>query len=750
MSLVIGTNCGFVSAAPTEDPGGIDAAIDYYPRSNLHTSPIGTYKVVEIGWYSNDYADPGGSFQIGIYSDSSGVPGTLLAVEEAVLSGPAGWQAAIFNYELESGTDYWLAVVQEASHPSTNVASATTGADDYSVHFNSNILPEPWVEGGSGTMLLAVYAKYEVAVTYVDVAGSSDATSGATGAIDVTTTLAGSSTATSGATGSLDNVLVAGSSDTTSSVIGSLSVDTPLYGSVVTTSGAPGSLSVSKSLGRASIVEISGSSSLLGDFGVIRITVGVTGTVSSVSGTLGFLQPMAGSAGATSNVSAYGLNYTPLRSTVVATSGADGKLDRQPSLVGLVAATSSAVGVIGIAPYLIGEPMFWRPHGGIVETLEWKTNILASRNGTEQRIKGRQAPRQFFAMMLHLDTDKKNAWYNSILHSNQKSAWYVPVWSEYSEFTGDIAKGDTVINVDTKYADFRATSFAIIWKSDSEWEIVSVLSKNDSSLTLDYSIINSYADSCLIMPVRRCYLTHPATKTRNTSPVSKVRLVFSVWDNEDVTGYSRSTLWGTLVNSPAFEDCVDILDTPAFMGRTHTENSSANVRILDYQTGVFQLQSKSDFNRLIQDHKFYNDTKQACWEFRQYLCAMGGRQKTSLVPTFRDDLVQDSDVGPSDTKVNVENIAVDDAGVNSMRKYIGFYFESTDTLIVRAITGTARLSASIEQVTFDRSLCRATTVEPGDCQICFIDKCRLSSDKVVLRWEFSHRNECRLNFLRVT
>ena len=439
----------------------------------------------------------------------------------------------------------------------------------------------------------------------------------------------------------------------------------------------------------------------------------------------------------------------PLVSGVVAVSVAAGHLEGTGlGPADTVAAMSSVAGTIGIAPYLAGEPMFWRPHNGIVETLEFKTNILASRNGTEQRIKGRQAARQYFAMSLHLDTDKKNAWYNSVLHSNQKSAWYVPVWTEYAEFTGDIDKGDTAISVDTTFADFRSTSFAMIWKSDSQWEVVSVLSKTDSSLTLDYSVLGDYADDCLILPIRKCYLTQPAVRTRGTSPVAIVKLVFSVWDNEDVTGYTRSAAWNTLVGAPAFDDCVDILSTPAFMDRTHTENSSANVRVLDFQTGIFQLQNKSDFNRLVQDHVFYNDTKQACWEFRQLICALGGRQKTVLIPTFRGDLVQVSDIAPTDEKVTIENIAMNDAGANDMRKYIGFYFESTSTLVVRAITGTAWLSASLEQVTFDRGL-DLPTVEPGDCRICFIDKCRLSSDKVEIHWEFSHRNECRPNFLRV-
>ena len=40
------------------------------------------------------------------------------------------------------------------------------------------------------------------------------------------------------------------------------------------------------------------------------------------------------------------------------------------------------------------------PENDIVETLEWKTSILKAHDGTEQRIKVRQSPRQYFRFMV--------------------------------------------------------------------------------------------------------------------------------------------------------------------------------------------------------------------------------------------------------------------------------------------------------------------------------------------------------------
>ena len=152
-----------------------------------------------------------------------------------------------------------------------------------------------------------------------------------------------------------------------------------------------------------------------------------------------------------------------------------------------------------------------------------------------------------------------------------------------------------------------------------------------------------------------------------------------------------------------------------------------------------------------QNHNFFNDTKKACWDFRKFLHYLDGRQKTVLIPTFRSDVTQRAtdNIEPADISVKINNIKLaDNMGFNSLRTYIGFYFPD-GTLIVRKITAITEINSDEEQISFNDILGLPSAVVSGNCKICFVDKCRLASDKVQIAWPYSHKNECRTNFMRV-
>ncbi len=494
-----------------------------------------------------------------------------------------------------------------------------------------------------------------------------------------------------------------------------------LVGTVAATSGASGTLSVATQLAGVP----TSTSSTTGILSVTTECRGIVSATSNVVGALSVATQLEGSSNSTSTTTGDPFNV-------------------QPGLFASVGGVSAATAQIMIIPGFGVTGIPWRPHDGILETLEWKTSILKAFNGTEQRIKSRQSPRQFFKLRLFFDTDKKNSQYGAMLFARQKETWLIPVWSEFVEHTTDINKFDTTISVDTTFADYRASSKALIWKSETEYEFIAIASVSDSLLTLDsnYSVQCDFTGDKLIMPVRTAYMVSQNRKSKTNSPVAFVDAVFAVTDNTDIAGYTRTDSY----------DSLNLLVVPAFMEGVHLESSDADAVTLDYGTGVFSVVSDSTYNFLSQSHVFYNDTKQATWEFRQFLYSLDGRQKTVLIPTFRDDLTQVSgiDIEPSDTSVTIEYIRLaKNMGLNDLRTYVGFYFPVTNVLIVRKITGITELSSEQERINFDVNLGLGAAVSAGACKICFVDKARLASDKVEIQWLRSHYNQCTTNFMRV-
>ena len=164
MALVNGTNCGFVTTAPTEDPSGaLTGTIDNISVAGRFTSPAGAVKVTEIGWWCGNATEET-NFDAGIYDTSEGLPVNLLnGVGRNQAKGTdAGWKKITgLNITITENTVYYIGVQVDNTATAT-VVDATNDANEYREYSSAaTALPSPW-NGGSGTgRLLAFYAVYE-------------------------------------------------------------------------------------------------------------------------------------------------------------------------------------------------------------------------------------------------------------------------------------------------------------------------------------------------------------------------------------------------------------------------------------------------------------------------------------------------------------------------------------------------------------------------------------------------------------
>lgn len=133
MALVLGTNCGFVTSAPLADPlGGTTFTADFFSHFLRTTSPAGTYKVTEIGWWCNT-ATEDSNFEVGLYAaDGAVVPGeagTRLLVNATNAKGTgAGWKTVSgLNLPISASTNYWLAFQLDDTTTATFVDGETGG-----------------------------------------------------------------------------------------------------------------------------------------------------------------------------------------------------------------------------------------------------------------------------------------------------------------------------------------------------------------------------------------------------------------------------------------------------------------------------------------------------------------------------------------------------------------------------------------------------------------------------------------------
>lgn len=162
MALVLGTNCGFVTTAPTEDPAGSTSFADDRTWSIKNTSPVGNYKIVEMGWYASSASEET-NFEMGLYDSSR----NLLSVSRTNAKGTtAGWKKVTgLNIPIDSETIYWIAVQIDITTTGTFTDAISSGGEGYELAISQTTLLDPLVNytATDSNGMVAIYALVEEA-----------------------------------------------------------------------------------------------------------------------------------------------------------------------------------------------------------------------------------------------------------------------------------------------------------------------------------------------------------------------------------------------------------------------------------------------------------------------------------------------------------------------------------------------------------------------------------------------------------
>ena len=166
MAVVVGTNSGFVTTAPTADPSGFDQTAKFKANACKFVAPVGITEITELGWYCGQ-ADTAENTQIGVYSHDSGNnrPGTQLYSSGDFTTTAVGWlRKSGLTIAVTEETTYWLAVQVDnpAGENFINIDFSVDVAEKRDFKNSQASLPSPWGASDNTTGgILAIYALWE-------------------------------------------------------------------------------------------------------------------------------------------------------------------------------------------------------------------------------------------------------------------------------------------------------------------------------------------------------------------------------------------------------------------------------------------------------------------------------------------------------------------------------------------------------------------------------------------------------------
>ena len=272
---------------------------------------------------------------------------------------------------------------------------------------------------------------------------------------------------------------------------------------------------------------------------------------------------------------------------------------------------------IVVLPYYINEPAS--------ERLEWLTNIMVSRNGTEQRTKGRSTPRQVFASTAVLSPNELTRGDN-LLFGWRDQFWALPVWTE-GRVASPVTEGSFVINVDTLYGDFRVGELAMIWSNARDFDVFEILTFDTVSITLDRGVNADYTNG-VVTPVRIARLGGDPSRL-TTGFNGYVQTNFHVNDNPTyIPEVAAETYNGfdVYTNGP--------LLNPDFV----TDRYNKLTELVDYRTGPVELFTPWNATKINCEFKLLLGSLKDVWEFKSFLAARQGKLVPFYMPTFEDNL----------------------------------------------------------------------------------------------------------------
>ena len=103
---------------------------------------------------------------------------------------------------------------------------------------------------------------------------------------------------------------------------------------------------------------------------------------------------------------------------------------------------------------------------GVLERLEWLTDVLASQSGAEQRRCLRMSPRrEFEASFLLTGNERANFDISTFMAGGIE--WYIPIWHEVVMLSTVLNSGSNTLPIDPANREFRIGDYVLLLGADA-------------------------------------------------------------------------------------------------------------------------------------------------------------------------------------------------------------------------------------------------------------------------------------------
>lgn len=273
---------------------------------------------------------------------------------------------------------------------------------------------------------------------------------------------------------------------------------------------------------------------------------------------------------------------------------------------------------------------------GITETLSWKTDVLISPTGAEQRIACRLSPRrQYEFTVLASDADAR-ALETQLFHAGG-AIWDMPVFPDVAGLLSPVAAGSQFIPLATAGRDF-VVGDNLMLKSGvgmmASTGIVPIQAVKADGVTVSQPVA-AWPSGTLIYPLRPAFFTDVPAITRYSDSVMRIQLRCQLAAHNPFSAVSGATLYR---GHPVLTDDADwVDDLTAEYQRLMLE--------LDNECGIPARTDTAGRSFIMQQHIWSGAGRTTQTRLRELLYWLRGRQRAVWVCSQACDFIPQTSSG---------------------------------------------------------------------------------------------------------
>lgn len=367
----------------------------------------------------------------------------------------------------------------------------------------------------------------------------------------------------------------------------------------------------------------------------------------------------------------------------------------------------------------------WKPDWSrpISERLEWKTDVITSYKGQEQRRALRRAPRRFAEFYTGaVEPNDRRIMETAIFGWGSKN-WALPIWWDGREITQEVPLGAFTIFADTVYADFQAGLPALLYTDSLHYEAVDISQVFTDRITIVTPTIQSWPAGTILYPIRSAKIDGSVAVERWDGAASFERIRFNF---ERAAAYAESQGSASHNGYPVLELAPNWVEAPQLTYDRKT-------MIFDPQVGRRSYEDESGVPFMTQSQRYTFLTKQESDSWRKYIYAMRGSQRAMYVPTWTSDLQVVSVIEANALAIDAQHtnrtlLVGQAAGRRNIRIKL-----TSGQVFYRAITGSSELNDSTER--FNISQAFGIRIQPSEIAlVSYMSLSRFDSDAFEFAW----------------